>query len=416
MTAFLGLIMVTVFFGIRKAEERRALLVIAVSSYLFKAALVPLYYWLLWEVGAKGFAFFDSRGYHHTAMTMATEIINDLPHDNRGWISKDPGYSYVSAMVYVVFGTSTLICRFLNCVIASFTLLYVYRIGVICFDKRVAKIAVRFAAFIPFTILQTINHQKEAIVVFLATMLFYYAIRILSKEPGRLRCVPLLMASLVSIYYFRSGFVLVYLGLFLAAYVVTQRSIIEGTMVTIFMVGLLAVSQVLFPHVKQLDVEGQIQAKMAVTEFEATYHGGLLGKVKVTSIGSLWKAPIGAGLMVVMPFPPRHKGMQTFYSTLQSVAQLAFLLFLPRFVLGIRESFRSDTWKKSIPILIFASGFLLVLATLTIGVMRYRETVFPLVLLVTAAGYRVPSNFLLSGAIYFGLASLAGIVYLNRAF
>jgi hypothetical protein len=66
--------------------------------------------------------------------------------------------------------------------------------------------------------------------------------------------------------------------------------------------------------------------------------------------------------------------------------------------------------------LIFTTGFLLIIGALSVGVLRYRETVFPLVIVMTAAGFRSRQSIVLSGGIYIGLSVLAGVIYLHRLY
>ena len=51
LAALLCLLLVIGFYAVRPAEDRRALMGIALASYLLKAALVPIYFWALIRVG-----------------------------------------------------------------------------------------------------------------------------------------------------------------------------------------------------------------------------------------------------------------------------------------------------------------------------------------------------------------------------
>ena len=414
LTALLGLLAVTIFFGIRNDEERRALLLIAISVYLVKAILVPIYYWVLLASGSQGFAYVDSRGYFYRASRMANEIANNMPYDNPGWKAKDPGYMVTCALMYVVFGSSTLIARFFNAAMGTFTLLYVYRIACLAFDKRVARIAVLLAGFIPFTIFMTINHRKEPVVIFLATLLYYHALRVLTKQGNWITSLPIMMIGLGAIYFFRSGFIPPFLGLFLISYLFTKGSIVTGGLVSMFVMGLLIATQFLFPESTGLDIEGNVTGRLADNARMGEFGGGLLRVTMVTSISDLWKVPIVGILMVILPFPPRWQGIERIYTLILSVSHLVFLLCLPQFVLGVREVFRADVWTKRLPLLVFSAGFLTLVGVLTAGIMRYRETVFTLVFVITAAGFKARQKFMVTGGVYAALATLAVVVYLHR--
>jgi 4-amino-4-deoxy-L-arabinose transferase-like glycosyltransferase len=417
--ALLGLIAVVGFFGLRRREERRALLFIAVASYVLKAILVPAYYsFLVWD-GVQGFAYLDSLGYHKSAIEMALEISLGLPHESRGWGYSDPGYNLICAILYTVFGPSTLIARLFNAAISTFTLLYVHRIARISFDAGVARVAVRLAAFLPFTILITINHRKEGVVIFVATLLFYHALRIATQQRGWARSLPILAIWLVPMYFLRGGFVLPFLGLFVVMLFLTQRSILEGGLLSVLVVVALLSLQFLFPESRELAVGRkavEVDEMFETIAGRVQFESGLLRFVKATSPLDIWKLPLAVLVLLIMPFPPPivlREG-QPIYPLLSNFSHLIFLAFLPQFFLGLREVFRADAWKRRLPVFIYGIGFLALIGAFTSGVLRYRETVFPAVLVITAAGLRVRQNFVWSASIYVGLLLLGAYINFHR--
>ena len=134
---------------------------------------------------------------------------------------------------------------------------------------------------------------------------------------------------------------------------------------------------------------------------------GLLRYAKVTGPLDVWKAPIAAGLLVLMPFPPNFGRTQPAYVVIIHTTQLVFLAFLPQLLLGLREVFRSEQWRKRVPLVIYSGGFLLLIGAVSAGIIRYRETVFTVIFVIIAAGIRAPQRLLLSFSIYAGLASMA---------
>lgn len=417
LVALLGLIAVFGFFVFRAPEERRALLLLALASYALKAILVPLYYWFLVESGTGGFAYLDGFGYHISAQEMAYEVTHGLPHTDKGWSYKDPGYNIIVTLLYVVFGSSTLIARFFNASISTFTLLYAYRIARISFDEHVARIAARFVAFLPSPIFIIIDHRKEGVIIFVATLLFYHALRIVTQQRGWVSSVPILAFWLVPSYFLRNGFVLPFLGLFLVMFLFSQRSIALGGVASVFVIGVLLVARFVFPEATGLDVQGKIEGVdrlLAAQAWEAEHSPGLLRFAKIGSPLGIWKIPISAFLLVIMPFPPLIRGGLPVYRYVFSWSQLVFLAFLPQFFLGVREVFRAGVWRRRLPLFVYAAGFLALISALASGIMRYREFVFPIVLVITAAGIRARQNRLFSLMVYAGMSLLAVLVYFNR--
>ena len=54
------------------------------------------------------------------------------------------------------------------------------------------------------------------------------------------------------------------------------------------------------------------------------------------------------------------------------------------------------------------------LGAFALGVLRYRETVFPAILVITAAGLKTRQNFLWSASIYVALLLLGGFITFHR--
>jgi hypothetical protein len=230
--------------------------------------------------------------------------------------------------------------------------------------------------------------------------------------------IPLIMFWLVPLYFVRGSSVLPLLGLFLIMLFMTQRSLLVGILLSVVTVLVMVGVQLLLPGAEELDVQHNVAAidDLVTSQGRAAEHsGGLLRFAKVTSLFTIWKAPIAAFLLVLMPYPPDIIALgQPIYVYLLGWSHVVFLLFLPQFFLGLREVFRAGEWKRRLPLVIYSGGILLVVGALSVGVMRYRETVFPAILVITAAGTKVRTNWLLIGSVYTVLFLLATIIYFNR--
>jgi hypothetical protein len=159
----------------------------------------------------------------------------------------------------------------------------------------------------------------------------------------------------------------------------------------------------------------EIDQRFQTTAENVEGSGGLLRYVKATSPLDLWKVPFAAFLLVLLPFPPRFpEAGRRMYPFILAIAHMIFLVFLPQFFLGCRELFRREDRKRRLPLFIYTAGFLCVIGAFAVGVMRYRETVFPVIVVITAAGVRAPGNLFLSGAVYVALLFMAAIINATR--
>lgn len=417
LVALLGMFVVIGFYAFRAPEERRALLLLAVAAYILKVILVPVYYWVLVEGGARGFAFRDGAGYNLSQKEMAYEVTRGLPHASVGWSYKDPGYNLIITGLYVVFGASTFLARLFNACVSTLTLLYVYRIARISFDERVARISARLVAFFPSSLFIIVDHRKEGPIIFVATLLFYHALRMMTQQRGWTSSIPIFAVWLIPTYFLRSGFVLPFLGLLLVTFFFTRRSIVAGGVVSVLLVAVLLAARFVFPESLGMGVEGSVESvegRLGVQARDAEVSSGLLRFAKITSPVDVWKLPLAAVLELILPFPPLIKWGAPIYSYIFSWSQLVFIALLPQFFLGAREVFQAEFRRVRLPLFIYSAGFLAVIGGLASGVGRYRETILPVILVLTAAGIRARQNRMFSFTIYTGLSILAMLVYLNR--
>ncbi|MBW2390987.1 MAG: glycosyltransferase family 39 protein, partial [Deltaproteobacteria bacterium] len=152
-----------IFYLVRKGEERGWLMGLAISSFLLKAILVPLYFMWLVSIGEEGFAYFDARNLHSEGIHISEGISMGVERDLQRWFAIDPGPYWLTAYMYILFGPNTLVFRFFLIMCVSLSLLYVYRITRLYFDEPTARLAAGLQAFVPMPILISLNHRKDPI-------------------------------------------------------------------------------------------------------------------------------------------------------------------------------------------------------------------------------------------------------------
>lgn len=415
VAAGLSLLLVVLFYAFQPADERRAVMPVAVLSFLVKAALVPAVFFYLKNEGYLGFTYLDGFKYHDAAFLMSVDLKLDLPRMSYGWDFRDPGYNYIGSLLYLFFGPNTLVPRFFNAAFSCITLLYVFRIGKLTFDDRVARVAVLLLAFLPFTLLIIVDQRKDAVVQLLATVLLYHTIRILDLDRRWASSLAWGIVALVAMYYMRSGFILPFLGIVGICFVMGHRSVVEGlSLAAAFLVVFMGL-QLALPSESPLSIgsnverfQGKVQESSELAEV-----GGLARFSRVRSLGEIWKLPLASALILLLPFPPRFGG-RYLPSTILSWANLPTLFFFPHMVRGIYLSFRDDGWKRRLPLVLFPLVFTILLGMTSVGIARYRETFLPALLILAAAGVRHGVDLVTRLVIYGGLVGLAAVVYFTR--
>ncbi len=100
-----------------------------------------------------------------------------------------PGYVYLSASVFWLFGYNTLYMKLINGLFAVLSALYTYKIGKHFFSEQVGRFSALATAFMPSMILWTSQNLKDSLVVFLSMWVLWLAAQGIG---GRLDRIPLL--------------------------------------------------------------------------------------------------------------------------------------------------------------------------------------------------------------------------------
>ncbi len=409
-----ALLILIVFYVPRKPEERRWLMGVAIGAFLLKAMLVPVYFqWLVW-LGEGGFAYVDAHGLHYQALDIVEEYEYDLPHESMGWSATDPGFYVLTAYIYMLFGPNTLVIRFFLVMCISVAMLYVYRITRLYFEEKTARLAAAIYAFLPAPILLSLNHRKDPLVQLIVLFMFYHAVRVFRQEPGWQRSTVLGFLGLVTVYPFRSGLILPFLGVMVVCFVLANRNVVQGIALTLVTVFGLVIVQVAAPEDAKINLDtysNRTEGKLA-TSADLSDRGGLVRLLRVTGPLDAYKIPFAAAAYLFLPFPPKVTGYPV--TVLQSFLHLVSLVFLPHMLLGAWSLIRGPNWRIQLPLLVFPIVFLLVLGAVHVGVLRYREIFYPICLIWAAVGWHDGASTFLKLAVYGGLMLLAIPVYLSR--
>lgn len=402
------------FYLVRPREERGWLMGLAISAFLLKAILVPIYFAWLVSIGEEGFAYLDAFRLHYDAIDITVEYMYDLPHVTRGWNSVDPGPYRLTAYLYMLFGPNTLVIRFLLIMCVSMSLLYVYRITRLYFDTGTARLAAGLHAFLPAPILLSLNHRKDPLVQLIVMFMFYHAVRVFRQESGWPRSAVWLVLGLIGIYPFRSGMVLPFIGMLVVCFVLASRNIVQGVLLTFVTIIGLAIVQFAGPEGSRINLDTYTQRIEGKLEQSADLSkgGGVTRLLRVTGPGDIYKVPFAAAVYLILPFPPNFGGYEV--SVLWGVLNLASVFLLPHMLLGAWSLIRGPNWRLQLPLLVFPVMFLLVIGAVHIGVIRYKEIFYPICIIWAAIGWRIGTGLFLKLAIYGGLALLAIFINMTR--
>lgn len=415
LAAFILLFAVVAFYLPRPVSDRQGVMPIAILAFVIKAMLVPLYFMLLQTGGLAGFGYPDTLRYHEWALEMSTEIRFGLPKNHFGWTILSNGYYIMCAYIYTYIGANTLLPRLLNVMFASMSLLYVWRIAKLFFDDKIARIAVWLTAFLPFTMLTVLEQRKDPVAQFFALVAFYHGIKVMRMDEGWQRNVFWMILPLVPLYFVRSGFILPFLLIMFIGFVLLRRNF--ATAVAAFIPALLLLGAVAFlaPPESRLSIRAnvdRVQGKAAQGE-SATQFIGLMKYAYISSPAEIWKAPFSGGLVLLTPFPPTLGGKHL-PSLLGPWFQLFSLALYPFLLAGVLNIIGDREQRDRMLLILYPALFLMVIGAVNPSVTRYREVVYPVILILIAFGLRLPRNLLSFVAVYGLLLVFAIFIYAFR--
>ena len=132
----------------------------------------------------------------------------------------------------------------------------------------------------------------------------------------------------------------------------------------------------------------------------------------IRSPKQIWKIPMSATIILISPFPPSL--LPRFPTFLYRWTNLICLLLYPWLIIGVMSILREEGLRERALLLLFPAVFLILIGAIHPSTTRYRETVFPIILLLIAVGIHRRNDLLVFGLTYAGLGGLAMLVYTAR--
>lgn len=412
---FVCFVLVLGFYAFRRPDERRYLLPLALLAFSVKCLLVVTYFYLLVWYGEEGFAYKDARGHHDRGAIMAIEIKEGLPRDSLGWKAKDTGYYVLTAVMYIVFGENPLVPRFFNCLFASMTLLYIFRMAFIYYGERVARLATLLVAIFPWETMIFINHRKDAVIQLLAMMILYRMIMVLRGGFGSVPNMAWMIAGLIAIEPLRGDMLPFFFATFAICYAFQQRNMAQAV-VSLAIGGIASIIVILVAR------EGFVTSVLDTTQ-TLQHHlegsasridrmaggGGLVAFARMDSIFDIYKLPLATFLITILPFPPSIRFDHYLPSLIGSWAQLFTLAFYPHMIVGLRSLILGGDLRNRLPIVVYPILVFVLVGATHLGLLRYRCIAYPLIMIWAADGWYRGASFPLKVGVY-GLFAFLGLV------
>jgi hypothetical protein len=377
-----------------------------VLSFVASLVLLAAYWNHSAIYGMQGFPYSDDRTYHVQGQSLAES--GNLAN---AWTSEDrnPGFVVWTAVVYRIFGPSTIIVRLFNICFRCLWIAPIAFLAVLYKDPKVTRIAIRLVAWAPSAMLISLLHVKDV----LASLGFLCAIAAIAYM-GRSRfALPLLAGSAVLLWGVREDLLLLIapLACIFAVRSMRQRGRRWGGILVLVCAGLFVAITV--PLLLDSWILTTYKTSLLTQVFEYTNRNAVaahgLAPLMIRSVSDFWKLPFSMTAELVLPFPPDFSAADIF-PVANGFASLFVLALLPFVFAGCMTSMRKWTM-SSLPAYGGFLGCAALLAVVFPGTSRYREQLIGLFCLLAALGIRHwrSHKYLVAGSAFcIGCALAAG--------
>jgi len=206
-----------------------------------------LLYVLFYEITGSSFDVeaTDAFCYHNLGLKVARQIGAgkiDLYTLSGGMLNRfdDMGYGLFLGLVYSIFNKSIIMARIFQCVLDSFSVIFLYKITGAVWDEKIGRSAAILSMLFPIQILYTALHLKETFMIF-CLLLGTFAVYRLSERirPGRLL---LLTGSLIGLASTRTALLIVFVAgiLFFYTFKKAKSLIYKTLLITLVFSSLVA--------------------------------------------------------------------------------------------------------------------------------------------------------------------------------
>jgi len=317
--------------------------------------------------------------------TFNNEAANVVRRWRGEWGLGAPGHApliaYVSGALYYAFGPRVILPKAVNIVVASWSIVYLYLLGLRFFSRRAATLAAVMATAFPSFVLWSCLHLREAFAYFFLLGLCYHLLRYRDGRPWSLLPAGVHLAGLALLRPYLAGALAAAAVLaVLAVFSWRQKLILVGPVVAaVLAAGMLAGFDAL-PH--SLPSLAWISRKR--TELASEGSSSFRPDVDISTPGrALRFLPTGAFYFLFMPVPWSTRGLLQTLTIPESAAWYVLVVFAVAAVARVRDA----DWRAVLTIVCFIAC---ITAVYAIGegnfgtAYRHRSLLFPLVFLLAS--------------------------------
>lgn len=306
-----------------------------------------------------------------------------------------PGYVYLNALIYFLFGHNVLIVRIFNSFLGALIPIFVYIIAKHAYgEHKVARVASILISFLPIFLYYSITHLKEIAIIFTLVFTIWGVIELRKQFRVFLAIVTILIAVYLIFLRFFYAYIL-FIVVITYMIITHHRSPMKAILysVLLFCLGGLALGWLGYGFWGVDYVGQQLEFHQSYIFYE--YRGHSSGVAHSTSFLSVFRGgrkiyfiPLGMLYSLLMPFPlwpffnPSY--IPVFTSWVEWVGAVVWYALMPFSVYGFFSSFKNRNDKKLLLCLLSLAMILLVAITgqglLTAGG-RHKESIMPFLMI-----------------------------------
>lgn len=401
--------------------KKKFLLVVFTWSLLLRLATMVLLYFVFEHF--TGSPFEIGVGYDdHTYHVLGTEIASGWKHGDFGVFKYIPfGFSYIGypifcGILYYVFVPSTIVARIVNCIIGSFSVLLVYKMGQCLWGESVGRNAGILAMLFPNMVYYSATQHKDTILAFLVLFVTYNILKLSHDKRIKFWNIGLTLFALSSLFTFRAAVAALLIVCILIACMIYPKvqSFSNQALKTVTAVFIIVATSFLLIKI------GGGESSLNRIVFGIKYRNLKIEKwATYGSLGSKYTSPsLFAAIVFPAPFPtlvdiPLDTTFAPIRSEFYHIGTILVWNILSFFaLLGMLDAMKNQ-FRISMPLWFFTISYLAALALMNYVMdIRYRLAVAPFLIIFAALGlHRRSNNRIALWFIYLLIISILTFIY-----
>jgi hypothetical protein len=207
------------------------------------------------------------------------------------------GVQIVVGMLYSVFGSSVILAKIFYCLIASGSVLLLYKLSKLIWGENISRLAAIMWMIFPYSLFWSVVVRKEELVVFLLLLVAFYVVRAIQNNKITLTSIILVVIAITMIFLMRTIAGAICITMIITVFLFNKY---KGSYIPAVSVGVL----ILFMSYFSIELFGDREFYIErITNPEAVYESRIRNALSGNTLADIVGTPVYVLLSWISPLP-----------------------------------------------------------------------------------------------------------------